>query len=115
MAEAAAQALPAKVFEDDLIGTRKQECLRRIGRSLLGGQRLLPGGRRENAALWQKVAWFFQSGQWPKASLSKMRLEPAAIAGVAGLGGRCVLHCHAGDPLETGVAAWTGSKDAFRG
>lgn len=73
MIEAIARALPPDAFEDDLLGTRKQECLRRIGRSLLAGQPLLPPNVWQYAGLWQKATWYFQTGKWPAARLAKMR------------------------------------------
>ena len=73
MIEAIVRALPPEAFEDDLVGMRKQECLRRIGHSLLAGQPLLPANVWQYAGLWQKATWYFQTGKWPAARLAKMR------------------------------------------
>ena len=72
MAETAGKAMPAETLQDDRRGTRKQDCLRRIGQHLLGGKRLLPSGIWQHEALWQKITWFFEVGKWPSAPLRKM-------------------------------------------
>lgn len=72
MAESVAVALSPERFEDDRRGAGKQESLRRIGQSLLGGQQLLPSGVWQFEALWQKVGWFFEMKKWPAARLHKM-------------------------------------------
>jgi len=73
MAEAIASSLAGDAFEDDRRGTRKQKCLRQIGRQVLSGQPLLAGGAWQDEALWQKITWYFEKGKWPEAALAKMR------------------------------------------
>lgn len=73
MVAAAAVAMPRAVVDDDKQGSRKQESLRRIGRALLQGNALLGGDAWQFAALWQKVAWFFEMGIWPSVPLARMR------------------------------------------
>ena len=80
MSEAAAAAMPPDRFPDDRRGTRKQEVLRKIGPRVLGGKKLLPPGPWQHAALWQKILWHFETGEWPSAPLAKMRRRSASSA-----------------------------------
>jgi len=79
MAEAVAEALPPQAFEDDRSGGGKQKTLRQIGRPLLGGRPLLPPVNWQNRALWQKVAWYFERGVWPRAALTKLRTQSTSL------------------------------------
>lgn len=66
-------AMPAERFDDDEQGSRRQACLRRIGRRLLGDRPLLPPAGWQSKALWQKTEWYFQRSQWPLVPLERMR------------------------------------------
>lgn len=72
-ADAIARALPRDSVEDDRAGTIKRNCLRQIGRQLLGGKELLPSGSWRHQALWQKIAWRFEHGNWPTIPLERLR------------------------------------------
>jgi hypothetical protein len=64
--------MPSDRVDDDPAGTVKQNHLRRIGQRLLDGKPFLPPGPWYHKALWQKIAWRFETGTWPSAPLKKM-------------------------------------------
>jgi len=72
MAREARRAMPRDRFDDDATGSRKQSCLRQIGRRLSGGLPFLPEVMWQHEAIWQKTAWYFQDGQWSSTPLSKL-------------------------------------------
>jgi len=79
MTEAVALALPGDLLEDDRVGSKKQDLLRRIGAGLLGGRQLLPPTVWQHKALWKKIDWYFEMGKWPSARLGKMRPKSASL------------------------------------
>ncbi len=72
MTEAAIEAMPASLLEDDRQGSAKQERLRAIGRQLAGGEPFLPADQWQNAAIWKKISWRIEMGSWTSAPLHKM-------------------------------------------
>ena len=72
MTEAAVEAMPASLLEDDRQGSAKQERLRAIGRQLAGGEPFLPPNLWQNEAIWKKISWRIEMGSWPSAPLHKM-------------------------------------------
>ncbi len=95
MTESILEAVPAAHLEDDRQGTARQTCLRKLGRHLGGGEELLPTGQWQHEALWKKIGWRMEMGNWPSISLRKLAQGPAerwhrwvalAIAAVVVLG-----------------------------
>jgi hypothetical protein len=79
MANALAQALAWQNPEDDPAGTVRQHCLQRIGQQLLDGRPLLPRDGWQHEALWQKIAWRFEKGQWSVVPLARLRPKTRKI------------------------------------
>jgi hypothetical protein len=77
MTESALDAMPAALVEDDRQGNVKQECLRAIGRHLADGEELLPPGQWQNEAIWKKIGWRMEMGNWPSIALQKLARGPA--------------------------------------
>ena len=73
LAQAAHRAMSPDVFQDDAAGHHKVECLRQLGRELLGGVPLLPQDRWQHIALWRKIDWCFSDGAWSPVPLGAMR------------------------------------------
>lgn len=77
MTEAALEAMPTDLLEDDRQGSAKQERLRAIGRKLAGDDEFLPTRQWQNEALWKKIGWRIEMGSWPSAPLHKLAKGPA--------------------------------------
>lgn len=76
MTEAALEAMPATLVQDDRQGRAKQDCLRAIGRHTLEGKEFLPSAQWQNEALWKKVGWRMEMGSWPTMALRKFSRTP---------------------------------------
>jgi len=72
MTQEARRAMPPDRLDDDPEGSQKQNCLCQIGRRLSGGLPFLPKAMWQHEAIWQKITWYFQHGQWPSVPLAKM-------------------------------------------
>ncbi len=89
------EAMPADLVEDDRQGSAKQGVLRAIGRHLADGEEFLPTSQWQYEAIWKKIRWRMEMGNWPSAPLRKLARAPAeqkrvwiavAIAGAVVLG-----------------------------